>query len=229
MTRRDPPRPESARSDRPPPAPTQASPPRPALSAAQVLSWRTQSRETLIQMWGHGVDILEYQDAALIRDRAALAGPHVLRRTLAFVTLAALLGSIWALAAGVLTGSAFEAWSRSVLNFFVTFGVTTGGAFVVGRLLGGRAGFRQFVYVSALFEVPLQVVEAVLTVACSLVPVVGFYLLFALALLAGGVRLYFANLVTQATMTFPQPWQRWTMLLLLLLLAFVKGSLSLLG
>lgn len=190
---------------------------------------RTRSRETLGQMWGHGVDILEYQDAELIRDRAAQPEHLRLRHTLAFVLLAALLNSLFALAAGILAGSAIESWGRSILNFMITFILNTGVAFLVGRTLGGRAPFRQFVYVSALYAVPLQVIEALITVTSSLLPVIGFYVLFALSLAWVFVRLYFSNLVTQAMMQFPQRWQQVSMFVVLLVLAVLKGGFSVLG
>lgn len=195
----------------------------------RLQEWRVRSRESLAQMWGHGLDILEYQDATLIRDRAAQPQWAGLRQTLAFVLLAALLNSFIALAAGVLAGTAVESWVRSILNFMTTFVVNTGVAFALGRLLGGKASLRQYVHVSALYAVPLQVVEALLTVVSSLLPIIGFYVLFALSLAWVFVWLYFSNLVTQAMMQFPQRWQRVAMFLVLLVLAVLKGGFSVLG
>ncbi len=195
---------------------------------SRLQSLRERSRETFSQMWGHGVDILEYQDAEMIRSRAAFAGHSVLRRSLGFVVLAALLNCLFALAVGIITGTAFESVYRSILSFMFTFVVNTGVAFVVGRLLGGHGRFRQFVYISALYAVPLQAVEAVLTMVCSLIPVIGFYLLLVLSVLSALARLYLSNLVTQAMMQFPKPWQRTVMFLVLVALAILKGGASVL-
>lgn len=194
-------------------------------------AWVERSRLGLSRMWQDGLDILEYQDAGVVRERVAAGGLGLaaLRRALGFVLVAALLNSLFALAAGVLSGTAVEATLSSILDFVLGFLVNTVVIFAVGRLLGGRAAFGPFTYATALYSVPLQVVQALLMVAVSLIPVIGYFLLLLVLLLAAGARVVFSNLVTQAMMQFRHPWQRALMLLVLVGLALLGGALNFLG
>lgn len=196
----------------------------------KLREWRQRSRDSLSTMWQRGIDILEYQDPALIRQVSALgAARGGRRRSVSFVLVAAALNALFALAVGVLSGTAFESLVHSFFGFLLTFSLTTGLAFVVGRLLGGKAAFRPFVYVTAISAVPLQVLEALLSVISSLIPVLGFYVLVAVSVLMVLARLYILNLVTQATMQFAHPWQRWVMFAVLLALLVVSGGSLILG
>lgn len=189
-------------------------------------------RRGLTLMWQDGLDILEYLDEDVVRDRVARGagrGTWALRRALAFVLVAALLNSVVALAAGVVSGTAVESFLRSVLDFLGTFLLTTAVSFGLGRVLGGRAAFAPFVYATALYSVPLQVVQALLVVGASLIPVVGFYVLALVLLLGVVARVVLADLVTRAMMQFTRPWQRWVMLLVILALAVLGGGLNILG
>lgn len=191
--------------------------------------WRQRSRDSLSTMWQHGIDILEYQDPDQIRQMSALGAARGGRRSLSFVLVAATFNALFALAVGILSGTAFESLIRSFFGFLLTFAITTGLAFGVGRLMGGKAAFRSFLYVSAISTVPLQAIEALLAVMSSLIPVIGFYVLVAVSVLMVLARLYILNLVTQATMQFAHPWQRWAMFAVLLALLVVSGGSLILG
>lgn len=195
-------------------------------------AWVERPRAGFSRMWQDGLDILEYLNPGVVRDRVARGAGrrrHTLRRALGFVLVAALLNSVFALTAGVLSGSAVGSFLRSVLNFLLTYLVATAISFAAGRVLGGRAQFAPFVYATALYSVPLQVVEAVLVLIASLIPVVGFYLLALVLLLSVVARIVLSDLVTRAMMEFPRPWQRWVMLVILIAVALASGGLNILG
>lgn len=183
-------------------------------------------------MWQSGLDILEYLDESVVRDRVVRGAGRrrqTLRRALGFVLVAALLNAMFALAAGVLSGTAAGSFLRSVLDFLLTYALFTVISFLVGRLLGGQASFAPFVYATALYSVPLQVVQALLVVIASLIPVVGFYVLLLVILFSVAARILLSDLVTRAMMQFPRPWQRWVMFAVLTILAVLGSSWSLLG
>lgn len=197
--------------------------------------WRTwvhRPRQSLSDMWQSGLDILEYLDESVVRDRVVRGAGRrrqTLRRALGFVLVAALLNAMFALAAGVLSGTAAGSFLRSVLDFLLTYALFTVISFLVGRLLGGQASFAPFVYATALYSVPLQVVQALLVVIASLIPVVGFYVLLLVILFSVAARILLSDLVTRAMMQFPRPWQRWVMFAVLTILAVLGSSWSLLG
>lgn len=187
--------------------------------------------QRLGDMWQGGLDILEYLDAGVVRERVAqgtASGRHGLRRTASFVLVAALLNSLFALAAGVLGGTALESWLRSLLDFFVVFVVTVTATFGLGRVLGAHVSFKALVYGVALFSVPLQVLESLLVVAASLVPLVGYALLLLVTVLAVVARVYLLDLVASVALFQFGGWRRWVMLVLFVLLAVLGSGLNVL-